>query len=58
MLGLIRSVTDTFSMSEWNVLWVDDNGKSHGKRFYWKIEARKFYNSLPYINKKMERVSW
>ncbi|MDU0381722.1 hypothetical protein [Staphylococcus pseudintermedius] len=58
MLGLIRSVTDTFSMSEWNVLCVDDNGKSHGKRFYWKTEARKFYNSLPYINKKMERASW
>ncbi|WP_181898113.1 hypothetical protein [Staphylococcus felis] len=58
MLGLIRSVTDTFSMSEWNVLWIDDNGKSHIKRFYWKTQARNFYNSLPYMNKKLERGSW
>lgn len=32
MLGLIKGLTDTFSMSEWNVVWVDDNGKSHGQR--------------------------
>lgn len=48
VLGLIKGLTDTFSMSEWNVVWVDDNGKSHGKRFYWKTEAREFYDSLPY----------
>ena len=40
MFGLIREVTDTFSFSEWNVLWVDDKGESHGKRFYYKTEAR------------------
>lgn len=58
MFGLIKEVTDTFSFSEWNVLWVDDKGESHGKRFYYKTEAREFYDSLPYMNKKMERVGW
>ncbi|WP_199791754.1 hypothetical protein [Staphylococcus simulans] len=58
MFGLIREVTDTFSFSEWNVIWVDDKGESHGKRFYYKTEARKFYDSLPYMNKKMERAGW
>lgn len=58
MFGIIRDLTDTFSFSEWNVLWVDDKGESHGKRFYYKTEAREFYDSLPYMNKKMERVSW
>ena len=33
MIGLIKELTDTFSMSEWNVVWIDDEGKSHGKRF-------------------------
>lgn len=58
MLGLIQDISDTFSMSKWNVLWVDDEGRSHIRRFYWKTEAREFYNSLPYMNKKLERVSW
>ena len=58
MFGLIKEVTDTFNFSKWNVLWVDDKGESHGKRFYYKTEAREFYDSLPYINKKMERVGW
>ena len=56
MIGLIKELTDTFSMSEWNVVWIDDEGKSHGKRFYWKTEAREFYDSLP--SKRLERVSW
>lgn len=58
MLGLIKGITDTFSMSEWNVVWVDDNGKSHKKYCYYKTEAREFYNSLPYYQKRLERVSW
>lgn len=58
MFGLIKGLTDTFSMSEWNVVWIDDNGESHGKRFYWKTEAREFYDSLPYYQKRLERVSW
>ncbi|MDU0461946.1 hypothetical protein [Staphylococcus ureilyticus] len=58
MIGLIREVTDTFSMSEWNVIWIDDEGKSHKRYFYWKTEARKFYDHLPYMNKKMERIGW
>lgn len=58
VLELIKGLTDTFSMSEWNVIWVDDNGKSHGKRFYWKTEAREFYDTLPYYQKRLERVSW
>lgn len=58
MLGLIKDITDTFSMSEWNVLWVDDEGKSHKKYFYWKTEAREFYDRLPYMNKRMERIGW
>ena len=51
MIGLIKELTDTFSMSEWNVVWIDDEGKSHGKRFYWKTEAREFYDDLPYYQK-------
>ncbi|MCG2493214.1 hypothetical protein K4Q40_02795 [Staphylococcus epidermidis] len=58
MLGLIKGLTDTFSMSEWNVVWIDDDGESHGKRFYRKTEAREFYDSLPYYQKRLERVSW
>ncbi|WP_347132283.1 hypothetical protein [Staphylococcus hominis] len=58
MLGLIKGLTDTFSMSEWNVVWVDNNGKSHKKYFYYKTEAREFYDSLPYYQKRLERVSW
>ena len=26
MIGLIKELTDTFSMSEWNVVWIDDEG--------------------------------
>jgi len=58
VLGLIKGLTDTFSMSEWNVVWIDDDGESHGKGFYWKTEAREFYDSLPYYQKRLERVSW
>ena len=58
VLGIIKGLTDTFSMSEWNVVWIDDDGESHGKRFYWKTEAREFYDSLPYYQKRLERVSW
>lgn len=58
MIGLIKELTDTFSMSEWNVVWIDDEGKSHGKRFYWKTEAREFYDDLPYYQKDQKRVSW
>ncbi len=39
MFGIIRDLTDTFSFSEWNVLWVDDKGESHGKRFYYKTDC-------------------
>lgn len=56
MLGLIKGLTDTFSMSEWNVLWLDNKGKSHKKYFYYKTEARYFYDQLPYYHKKLERV--
>lgn len=58
MIGLIREFTDPFSMSEWYVLWIDDEGKSHKVWFYWKSEARDFYDDLPYYNKKMERAKW
>lgn len=58
MIGLIRETLDTFSMSEWNVIWIDDEGKSHKRYFYWKTEARYFYDRLPYMNKKLERVGW
>lgn len=54
--GVIESVTDTLDMNQWNVLWVDDEGKSHGKWFYCKSHARDFYNRLPYVNKRMERA--
>jgi len=53
---IFQGVTDTFDMSEWNVLWVDDKGKNRGKRFYYKHHARAFYKSLPYVNKRMERA--
>lgn len=53
---IFQGVTDTFDMSEWNVLWVDNKGKSYGKWFYCKSHARAFYKSLPYVNKRMERV--
>ena len=53
---IFQDITDTLDMNKWNVLWVDDKGKSHGKRFYYKYHAREFYNDLPYINKKMERA--
>nr|WP_277952348.1 hypothetical protein [Staphylococcus hominis] len=56
VLGLIKGLTDTFSMSEWNVLWLDNKGKSHKKYFYYKTEARYFYDHLPYYHKKLERV--
>ncbi|WP_199219369.1 hypothetical protein [Staphylococcus haemolyticus] len=58
MLGLFKGLTDTFSMSEWYVVWIDDNGKSHRKWFYYKTEAREFYDNLPYYQKRLERVSW
>ena len=44
---LIKELTDTFSMSEWNVVWIDDEGKSHGKRFTGR-QKLEFYDSLPY----------
>ncbi|QYG32823.1 hypothetical protein K0O13_01515 [Mammaliicoccus sciuri] len=53
---IFQDITDTFDMNQWNVLWTDDKGKSHGKRFYYKHHARDFYKSLPYMNKRMERV--
>lgn len=53
---IFQDITDTFDMSQWNVLWVDDNGKSHGKQFYHKHQARAFYSDLPYMNKRMERA--
>lgn len=53
---IFQDITDTLDMNQWNVLWVDDKGKSHGKRFYYKHHARDFYNDLSYINKKMERA--
>ncbi|MGD6772417.1 hypothetical protein [Staphylococcus simulans] len=58
MFGLIKEVTDVLSLSAWNVLWVDDKGKSHCEYFSNKTDAREFYNGLPYINKKMERAGW
>ena len=57
MIGLIKELTDTFSMSEWNVVWIDDEGKSHGKRFTGR-QKLEFYDSLPYYQKRLERVSW
>ena len=56
MLGIIRGLTDTFSMSEWNVVWLDNNGKYHKKYFYYKTEARFFYDLLAFYHKRMERV--
>ncbi|CAA3996660.1 phage protein [Staphylococcus aureus] len=56
MLGIIRGLTDTFSMSEWNVVWLDNNGKNHKKNFYYKTEARFFYDLLPFYHKRLERV--
>lgn len=53
---IFQDITDTFDMNQWNVLWVDDKGKSHGKWFYYKHHARDFYKNLPYMNKRMERV--
>lgn len=50
MLGIIRGLTDTFSMSEWNVVWLDNNGKYHKKYFYYKTEARFFYDLLPFLS--------
>lgn len=58
MLGLIKDITDVFSMSEWNVVWIDNNGKSHKRKFCWKTDARHFYERLPYYRKRLERVSW
>ena len=42
MIGLIKELTDTFSMSEWNVVWIDDEGKSHGKRFTGRQKLESF----------------
>ncbi|CAA4163017.1 phage protein [Staphylococcus aureus] len=56
MLGIIRGLTDTFSMSEWNVVWLNKNGKYHKKYFYYKTEARFFYDLLPFYHKRLERV--
>ncbi|CAA4046909.1 phage protein [Staphylococcus aureus] len=56
MLGIIRGLTDTFSMSEWNVVWLDNKGKYHKKYFYYKTEARFFYDLLPFYHKRLERV--
>lgn len=53
---MFQDITDTFDMNKWNVLWVDDEGNSHGKKFYHKHNARAFYNDLPYMNKRMERA--
>lgn len=53
---IFQDITDKFDMNQWNVLWVDDKGKSHGKWFYCKSHARDFYKSLPYMNKRMERA--
>ncbi|WP_142351711.1 hypothetical protein [Staphylococcus sp. HMSC057C08] len=58
MFGLFNDLIDPLSLSAWNVLWVDNDGKSHCKHFSEKTDAREFYNSLKYFNKKMERVSW
>ncbi|CAA3996372.1 phage protein [Staphylococcus aureus] len=56
MLGIIRGLTDTFSMSEWNVVWLENNCKYHKKYFYYKTEARFFYDLLPFYHKRLERV--
>lgn len=58
MFGIFNDLIDPLSLSAWNVLWVDDKGKSHCKYFSEKTDAREFYNGLPYFNKKMERAGW
>ncbi|WP_192575183.1 hypothetical protein [Staphylococcus arlettae] len=53
---VIKSVTDTLDMNQWNVIWVDNKGNSHSEWFYYKSRARDFYKRLPYVNKRMERA--
>ncbi|WP_198645089.1 hypothetical protein [Staphylococcus chromogenes] len=58
MFGFLQDASDILTMSEWNVLWIDDDGKSHIKRFDYKTEAKEFYDRLPYFEKRIERASW
>ena len=51
MIGLIKELTDTFSMSEWNVVWIDDEGKSHGKDFIGKQKPENFMTIYRIIKK-------
>lgn len=53
---VIESVTDTLDTNQWRVMWIDDNGKTQVKSFYYKHHARDFKNGLPYMNKRMERA--
>ena len=52
---VFQSVTDVFDMNYWKVTWVNNQGKSKVKTFYYKHEEREFYNSLPYYHKRMEK---
>lgn len=52
---VFQSITDVLDMNYWQVIWTDNNGNSDMKTFYYKQEAREFYNQLPYYHKRMEK---
>lgn len=45
-----------FDMNVWEVIYVDRNNITHHVHFYYKSEARKYYNLIPHQSKLMKKV--
>ncbi|RYD13645.1 hypothetical protein CGA19_01905 [Staphylococcus equorum] len=53
---IFNSIHDMFDMNVWEVIYVDRNKITHHVHFYYKSEARKYYNSIPHQSKLIKKV--